>query len=289
MSPGAAQHHLPLAVLHRFAGVQIRQHAFRFGDRAEILGDQRERLVGIESAGDDQDGVVGLIVGAIESLQVADVDALDVGARAYRGLAVVVPIVGRCHHAFPQNVLRIVLAAFHFVADDRHFAVEIFLGDERIDHAVGFHRQYPVEVLVGRGERLVIVGAVEAGRAVEVHSALAQAVHDVAARRRALEHHMLKQMRHARLAVRLLARSDFVGDVDGGLGLARVREQQDLEAVGEPVLGDALDARALRHARRERGVRRDRSGSEADDEAGGEQIGGRMKQDAQRVASLRQS
>ena len=59
--------------------------------------------------------------------------------------------------------------------------------------------------------------------------------------RRALEHHVLEQVRHAGLAVALEARADEVRDVDRHRRLRRVGEQQHLQPVVEPVLGDALD------------------------------------------------
>ena len=58
----AAQRDRALAVLHRLDGVELRQRPRRPWDRAERLGDRRERRVGVELAGDDQHRVVGLVV-----------------------------------------------------------------------------------------------------------------------------------------------------------------------------------------------------------------------------------
>ena len=44
----------------------------------------------------------------------------------------------------------IVLAHLELVADDGHLAVEVLLGDVRVDHPVGFEVERPLEVLVGR-------------------------------------------------------------------------------------------------------------------------------------------
>jgi hypothetical protein len=96
------------------------------------------------------------------------------------------------------------------------------------------------------------VGAVEPGGAVEIHAALAELGHDVALRRRALEEHVLEQVRHAGLAVVLHPRADEVSDVDRGFGLRRVGEEQDPQAVVEPVLRDALDGGALSDPGRQR-------------------------------------
>ncbi|MEJ0099259.1 MAG: hypothetical protein WDO12_05735 [Pseudomonadota bacterium] len=114
--------------------------------------------------------------------------------------------------------------------------------DARIHHAVGFHRQRPVEVLVVGLEQLEEVGAVAPGAAVEAHAARAQFLADVGMLGLgALEQHVLEQVCHSRLAVVLMARADEVGHVhdDGGLGL--IGKQQHAQPVGEPVFGDAFD------------------------------------------------
>ena len=129
-------------------------------------------------------------------------------------------------HALDEDAVRIVLAVFHLVAHHGHLAVEILAGDERVDHAIGFHGERPVEVLRRRGEGLVIIRAIEPGRAIEIHAAPPELGHDVAARRGALEHQMLEQMRHAGLAVIFVRRADPIGDVDRRRGLGCIRKEQ---------------------------------------------------------------
>ncbi len=250
---GAAQRHRPLAVLHGLLGVDRRQRARGLRDRPEILDDETKRRVGIELAGDDQHRVVGLVVEPVERLQPADVDVLDVRARADLQVPVVVPHERRGEHPSVQHELRVVLAALELVAHHRHLRIEVALADVRVDHPVGFHPERPGEIVVAGGERLEIVGAIEAGRAVVLHAALAELGLDVAAAWRALEHEVLQQMRHAGLAVVLVGGADLVGDVDGRRRLRRVREEQDLEAVREPVFGDAFDRGPLRYAGGQRG------------------------------------
>ncbi len=169
-------------------------------------------------------------------------------------IAVVVPVEGRGLQPAPEHALRAVLAALEFVAHHRHLGVEVLLRDERVDHPVGFHRERPVEILVGGGERLEIVGAVEEGRPVHPHAAAPEFLEDVGIRGRALEQQMLEQVRHPGLAVALVARADEIGDVDGRRRLGRVGEEQHLEAVGERVLRDALHRGALRDAGRQGGM-----------------------------------
>ncbi len=253
-----------LAVLDRLLRIDRRQRARGFGNGPEVSGDQRQRRVHIELAGDDQHGVVRLVIQFVERLQPADVDVLDIRARADRHVSVVVPLVGSGQHLAEQHVGGVVLAVLELVADHGHLGVEVAPADERIHHPVGLHRQRPVEVVAGRGERLEVIGAVPAGAAVEAHAAAAELLHDVAAIGRALEHEVLEQVRHPGLAVILVRGADAVRDVDHRRRLRCVREQQHREPVGEPVLGDPLHARPLRDTRGKRGVGAD--GDEQGDE-----------------------
>ena len=90
-----------------------------------------------------------------------------------------------------------------------------------------------------------------------VRAVVAERLGDVRMPRRALEDHVLQQMRHAGLAVTLLPRADQHGHVDRHLGLRLVGKEQRAQAVVELVFGDALDRRHLlrrigRQARPER-------------------------------------
>ncbi len=59
--------------------------------------------------------------------------------------------------------------------------------------------------------------------------------------RRALEYQMFEQVRHPGLAVIFVTRADQVGHVNGDRLFGRVGKEQDAQAVGQTVLGDALD------------------------------------------------
>ena len=76
----------------------------RLGNGAEGLRHHGQRLRLIELAGDDEVGVIGLVVLLVEDGQVLDGHALDVGAVADDGLAVVVEVVGRGQDALFQDV-----------------------------------------------------------------------------------------------------------------------------------------------------------------------------------------
>ena len=59
-------------------------------------------------------------------------------------------------------------------------------------------------------------------------AAAAQFVHDLKMRGRALEIHVLQQMRHPGLAVALMARPDFVGHIDAHCAARLIGVEQDL-------------------------------------------------------------
>ena len=226
------------------------------GQNAEIVFDEAERRRFVEPAADQQHGVVGLIVFVIEGLQPRYRHVFDVGARADDGVAVVVPQIGGRGHALAEHVIGAVLARFELVAHHGHLAVQILLRHLGIDHAVGFELQRPVEVALAGSHGLVEIGAVERGRAVEGRAVALKLALDVGMLRRALEQHVLEQVRHAVFAFALVARADEIGDVDRDRIVRRVGEQQHLETVRQPVLGNALDRGDFPDRRRRRGARR---------------------------------
>ena len=149
--------------------------------------------------------------------------------------------------------------------------MQIFVGDEGIDHAVGLHAQGPLKIVAGGLEALEVIGPVQPGGAVESHPAFGKAPRYIGMVRRALEQQMLEQMRHSRFAVVLVHGADAVGDINGHPGLGAVREQQHFEPVGQRVLVNSLHAgyilesavaagntqRVLRQGRRGQGQQHD--------------------------------
>lgn len=248
----AAQRHRALAVLDRLHGVFGRQGALGLGQLAQRGLDIGQGRLRIELARDDQHGVVGLVILVVEGAQLRDVHVLDVAARADGALAVVVPLVGGGLHLLHEHAERVVLAAFHLVADHGHLGVEVFLGDQRVDHGVGLPAQVPLEGFgIGR-EAGEVIGAIRRGGAVGLQATARELAQRVADGGRALEQHVLEQVGHAGLAVVLVARSHQVRHVDRGGGLGRVGRQQHAQAVGQAVFGNALDRGHFRDARGER-------------------------------------
>ncbi|MNM72483.1 hypothetical protein D3C81_841780 [compost metagenome] len=227
------------------------QRACRLLQRAKMRSDTLQGGCAVDATGHDQHRVVGLVPGAIERLQIADRHVLDIGARADRHVGVVVPI--KCHrtHALHQHAAGLVVVGFHLVADDGHFAVQVRLGDPRIDHAVRFQRQQPIQRFVVGRERAEVVGAIQRGGRVLAHTALLHLTGDVRVLRRALEQQVLQQMRHAGLAVVLMHRAHAVDQIDRHRRLACIREQQHPHSILQPVFADTFHARARDHRARQ--------------------------------------
>ena len=255
----AAQFDKPLAVLRRFNCVRRLKGARRFRNRGDRVADHRERSRDIELSSDDQHGVVRLVVLAIEVGQPIDGNLFEIGARADDRLAVVVPEVGGGHDALFEDVLCVVLATFELVAHHGHLGIEQRLFHSHVDHALGFQSQRPPKIRVAGGHGLEIVGAVVVRGAVPLRAVVGQFLLDVAVIGRANEVHMLEQMRHSGFAVSLKARADQVRHVDGDLWVRRIGEQQDAQAVGIVVLGEAAEARLLLDTARQ-GLRKRRTG-----------------------------
>ncbi len=242
--------HAAFAVLGRFHGPEIAHLAAGFRQFAEGLVDPGQGLGRVEFTGDQQHRVVWLIVGFIKGLQVFYLDVFDIAAVADGRLAVVMPIVCHSLQALDQNAERRIFALFVFVAHHGHFAIEVFPGDKRMQHAIGFHVDRPFQVVIAGLEDFIVIGAVDVGGAVERHAALAEILGNRRMGRGALEHQVFQQMRHACFAVILETRSDQVSHVDGYRRLGRIGKQQDFEAVGKLVFGDAFSGRTLGHTGR---------------------------------------
>src|SRR5687768_3631000 len=89
---GAAQRDLPLAILDRFASIGFDKLSFWPGDVSEIFLNQLEGFFFVNSASNDQDRVVRLIIVAVESLEAFDGRPFDIRAFPNGGVAVIVPL-----------------------------------------------------------------------------------------------------------------------------------------------------------------------------------------------------
>lgn len=135
-------------------------------------------------------------------------------------------------------VVALPLLLLHHVA----LVVEVLLVDrvEQVPVPVGLH---PQRELVGAlGHRLEVVGAVEPGRRVEPaplghEPGEVLAAGDVA---RALEHQVLEEVGEAGAARRLVPRAHVDPEVDGHVGHAGVRGDDDAQPVGKGLLVDGV-------------------------------------------------
>ena len=184
----------------------------------------------------------------IEGVQPVDGHVFDVRPAADRRLPIGMERVGRADGAHVENVDGVVVARLELVAHYRHFLVEQFLFYAHAGHALGFERQRPAQVLVRGGDRFVVIGAVVRRGAVPLGAAVGHLLLDVLAALGAQEQHVLHQVRHPGFPVAFVARAHQVRDIHRNLGLGLIGKQQNPQAVGPGVLGDALDGGHLLNA-----------------------------------------
>ena len=257
----ASQRDAALTILHRVERVERAELARGLLELAESLGHPAQNPLFRKLAGHDQRGVVGLVVLAVEGPQARDVDVLYVCAGADRVLAVVVPLVHGGQRLLEKNGVGAVFAALHLVAHHGHLSVQVFPSDVAVDHRIGLPAQVPAQVVVVGREAGGVVGAVEPGAAVGGEPALLEVGPCLGVLGRALEQQVLEQVGHAGLAVVLVPGPHAVGQVHRGRRLGIVGHQQHLQAILEPVFGDALHRTHMREPRGQRlGLRRHSAG-----------------------------
>ena len=184
------------------------------GNRAIMLLRQREHLVGLDVAGDDQRGVVRRVPAVIPRLGVADRERFQIAHPADHRMPVGMLLVNRCHHFFVQQCMRLVVGAqaalFH---DDPDFPGEIGCGEIQVAHPVGFqlHRQRQFRLV----QLLKIGGVVIAGKGVLAPARCRDALGKFACRHAmgALEHQVLQHMRDAGHAGALVHAACLVPDL----------------------------------------------------------------------------
>ena len=250
----ATHHHGAFAVLRRLHGVGERLGRRRVLQSAEALVDLGQQGGRVELAGDDERRIVRPVMRLVEPAQRLDRHVLDIGLGADGRLAVGMEAVGGGHQALAQQLHGLVLALLQFVQHHAHLFGQILGLHARTLHALGLQLQQPGEGQIVGVEGAEVIRAVGGGAGIEAHAALAHALRDVGHRRRALEQQVLEQVRHAGLTCALVAAADAVDQIDQRGGGGRVVEQQQLQAVGQPVF---LDAFELAQQRR-RGQRRRR-------------------------------
>src|SRR5262249_11968365 len=197
-----------LAVLSWLNGVDRRQNSLRFGNGAKIFRDEVQGFGGVKSPGDQQHGIIGLVVLVIEGLEAVYRHVLDIAPGADCVFGVAVPIVGGSEHSLERNAERRVLPEFQLVSNYGHLAVQILPGDERIDHPVGFKIERPFEISVACSKGFEVVRSIEGCGAVWARAVLGKLLGYVDMFWRSFEHEVFKKVSHARLSVVFMTRTD---------------------------------------------------------------------------------
>jgi len=108
---------------------------------------------------------------------------------------------------------------------------------QQIPHAIRFHPQRELER--ARWHNFPIVRAIAVGGSVERRAGALQRLKVAAiVMLRSLEHQMLEQVRKSGVAGPLVFRTDVIPEVHGDDRAGVVFVQQDVEAIGERVLGE---------------------------------------------------
>ncbi len=204
-------------------------------DRGVVLLDQRARGSRVEVADDHQRRVVGHVVAGEEVLERFHRRVREVLHRAVDRVRVLPARVGgrwpveqdRLH----EGLVLLLLANLFF--DHVLLVGQRFFGDGQRGHAIGLEPEHALEVI--RGDRLVVVGPIGLGVAVERPAGPVDVpgVGALGHLGRAVEHHVLEQMREPGEALLLLRRADLVRDVRGHDRRAVVLAQDHLQAVVE--------------------------------------------------------
>ena len=214
-------HHLaPLGADRRRLHVD-RRHVGALGDGAEVFLDQRLGLVHVDVARDGQRGVVGRVVLGEEVTHVLELGGLDVRVGAdHVGVVGMSGRVEQVRHRLLGEAVGAVLdalaplVAHHVLLVRQHSLVEAV---EQEAHPIALEPQRQLELV--RWHVLEEVGAIEVGGSVHHRGAGSFQVLEVlvlAHVTRALEHHVLEQVREAGLAGGLLGGPDVVPQVDRG-------------------------------------------------------------------------
>ncbi len=204
-------------------------------DRAEVLLNPGQRLLGVEVAAQGQGGVVGAVPAQEELLEVVDVDPVEILhiADGLPGVGMGARVERLAHLLAHQTVRLVVDALGPFVLDGGALDLELLLAHriEQEAHAVGLQPQHLLQ-LVGR-HGLVVVGAVLVGGAVHVATGLVDDPHVLLIPHvlGALEHHVLEEVGESGLTHLLAGRAHVIGDVQVHQGIGSVGRQNDGQAV----------------------------------------------------------
>ena len=228
----------PLRSLRRLLQIDRRRlgltrHAF------EILAYEPHRFFLAEVSHETQHCVVRRVVRAEELRNVRDARRIQILHRSDRRMLVGEVVVEHFAEALVCAAVRLVVDAqaplfLHRVT----LIVQLLLRDLERAHAIGFQKQRELELV--RGQRLEVEREIGVRRAVHrsavrEHLVEVFAVADVL---RALEHHVLEEVREAGEPLALVARADVVRDVKRNDGRAVVLHELHAQTILQRDLGE---------------------------------------------------
>jgi hypothetical protein len=227
--------------MHRFLrpGAAVDRAVGR--EPAECLLGELPHIVGLDIAGNHQDGVIRRVEASVKRQRILAIERLDFVLPADNGNAVRMVGVERGHHLLLQDAAGIVVdAGAALFEDDLALGVDVLLGEAKIGHAVGFHRHHLGQAILGHA--LEIGGHVVIGEGVVLAAVLGDDLGEHAGGHEigALEHQMFEEVRNAGRSGRLVGGADLVPDHLRHHRSAMVGDDQDLQAVGELELAYAL-------------------------------------------------
>ena len=245
------------------------------GEGAKPLLDEFLGGGGLEIPRERQRGVRGGVPLAEKPLDVIHAATLEVLVKADSEVAIRVAFRVECggRRESILAIRHVVVTLAALVSDDVTLVRQAFLGDRlrQIAHPLAFEPECDLELV--RGDDLVVVGPVRVRGAVGVGAPdLLEDLEVLVLARvlRALEHHVLEEVREAALAGHLVAAADVVPQIDGHEGHGLVLVEDDLQSVGQGVFLE-----------RDLGVRKLRAGDGLRADVVGERRNGQSEDDSE--------
>ena len=230
----AAHDEALLAVLRRLR--RLGRIDVRLGvERHEGLRRAVDELIRRRIADDDDVRVVRRVVAAVVRVQAVAGHELDLVLAPDDALAVGMAVERDRLQLLAEEERGIVLETLALAHDDRALGLGLLARDERVAHAVGLELERDTVALTRH--RLEIAGDVLAREGVPEGAVPGEELVEIALgmERRALEQHVLEEVRHARRPGHLVAPANVVPDPEG-----HDRRMPRLEAVErQPVLETA--------------------------------------------------
>ena len=209
------------------------------GDVAEVFLDDRARGLHVHVARDHERGVVGGVERREKLLHVGQRCGIELGQVAVEVVRVVPVRVGQLRHVEPRKATIRLVEHVHLDLVLHHALLvdEVLLRDHEAAHPVGFGPERGLQ-RVGRHD-FEVVRVVETGGAVQDSAGALDELDELhlAEVFRALEHHVLEEMREAGAPLRLDAEADAVVHGDRGRRHRLVGGDHDAQPILEREVG----------------------------------------------------